>query len=125
MDTLDKAYETMRQHAQDTSGQIEHHLVQEKQKIETLSGRILAEMQQAMNFNVAQNPLQNLEKLDKLERLDGISNTLNNILQTADSFRANSSQEHKPADPERHKAEKKRGFSLFSLFKRRRHARKD
>jgi hypothetical protein len=74
LDYLDKQFELLKQHSQNTSGQIEHHFIQEQRKIEDLSVRTISDLQGAMNFNIGQNPLK------KLDRLDSIAATLNEIL---------------------------------------------
>lgn len=66
---LDNQFELLKQHSQLTSGQIEHHFSQEKEKITILSLRVLSELQEALNFNIGKNPLKKLEMLESIEEI--------------------------------------------------------
>jgi archaellum component FlaC len=78
LDHLDSQFELLKQHSQQSAGQLEHHLSQERVKIEQMSAQRLAELQHALNFNIEQNPLQ------KLLQLDSIAGTLQAILEKID-----------------------------------------
>lgn len=69
LDLLNNQFELLKQHSQLTSGQIEHHFSQEKEKITLLSLQVLSELQEALNFNVEKNPLKKLELLEPIETL--------------------------------------------------------
>lgn len=70
---LDSQFELLKQHSQFTKGEIETHFQREVSKIELLSRKVISDLQEALNFNYAENPLL------RLKLLEDINTSLNNI----------------------------------------------
>ncbi len=78
LDELDNQFELLKQHSQYSKGEIERHFQTEATKITVLSEKLLREVNDALNFDITDNPL------IKLRQLDSIQATLKNISEKPD-----------------------------------------